>query len=128
MNSMVTGDVLGDCTVTLPINRDVYSTLDTAQLAHAVRLGRVMVARLSAEVDELAAELARRDRGSLIQIHTAAALDVAEVMRRTGMSRQWVYRASRRGGPLAGCCRRQGRRRVWDADKLARWCDRQRAG
>src|SRR5262249_34933449 len=51
-----------------------------------------------------------------------AALDVAEVARRTAMSRQWLYRQARAGHlPFA---RRIGRRLVFDPAGLARWLER----
>ncbi len=54
------------------------------------------------------------------------ALDVAEVMRRTGMSRGWLYREARAGRlPFA---RRLGRRLVFDEAGLRRWLDRRRVG
>ena len=124
---MLTGDLVNDCEVYIPIDPAVLRRLDADDLAVLVRVGRLFVARLSVEIDAIERELASRHRDPLIQMHHAAALDVADVMRLTGMSKQWICRASRPGRPLASCCRRQGRRRVWDADKLARWCDRQRA-
>jgi predicted DNA-binding transcriptional regulator AlpA len=47
------------------------------------------------------------------------ALDVEDVMARTGMSKAWLYREARAGRlPFA---RRIGRRLVFDADGLERW-------
>src|SRR5262245_2766804 len=55
-----------------------------------------------------------------------AALDVAEVARRTGMSVPWLYREARAGRlPFA---RRLGRRLVFDAAGLTRWLGRRQAG
>ena len=52
----------------------------------------------------------------------AAALDIVEVARRTGMSRQWLYRQARAGHlPFA---RRIGRRLVFDPTGLVRWLAR----
>src|SRR4029453_14151581 len=52
------------------------------------------------------------------------ALDVEEVMRRTGMSKDWLYREARAGHlPFA---RRIGRRVVFDEAGLARWLERRR--
>jgi predicted DNA-binding transcriptional regulator AlpA len=57
---------------------------------------------------------------------SSAALDVTEVVRRTGMSRGWLYREARAGRlPFA---RRLGRRLVFDEAGLRRWLDRRRAG
>jgi predicted DNA-binding transcriptional regulator AlpA len=50
---------------------------------------------------------------------TSRALDVADVIARTGMSRQWLYRAARaKQLPFA---RRIGRRLVFDEAGLERW-------
>lgn len=49
-------------------------------------------------------------------------LDVGEVARRTGMSRDWVYREARAGRlPFA---RKHGRRIVFDEAGLQRWLER----
>jgi excisionase family DNA binding protein len=51
-----------------------------------------------------------------------AALDIVEVARRTGMSRQWLYRQARAGHlPFA---KRLGRRLKFDPAGLARWMAR----
>jgi excisionase family DNA binding protein len=52
----------------------------------------------------------------------SAALDVATAARRSGMSKDWLYREVRAGHlPFA---RRLGRRVVFDAAGLSRWLDR----
>ena len=102
------------------------ATIDPDDLRSMLVTDRALASFFAARADIVAEVLAWRHRGSS-QLHTStAALNVDDVMQRTGMSRQWVYRNSKKGKQLAGCCRKQGRRRVWDADKLARWCDRQR--
>jgi predicted DNA-binding transcriptional regulator AlpA len=54
------------------------------------------------------------------------ALAIEEVVERTGMSKQWLYRQARQGAlPFA---RRLGRRLVFDEAGLRRWLDRRRPG
>ena len=54
-----------------------------------------------------------------------AALDVDEVVKRTGMSKAWLYRTARSGQlPFA---RRIGRRIRFDELGLARWLEKRRA-
>ncbi len=52
------------------------------------------------------------------------ALNVADVVQRTGMSRDWLYREARAGRlPFA---RRLGRRLTFDEAGLTRWLDKRR--
>jgi predicted DNA-binding transcriptional regulator AlpA len=54
----------------------------------------------------------------------STALDIADVMQRTGMSRGWLYREARAGHlPFA---RRIGRRLVFDDAGLTRWLEKRR--
>src|SRR5262249_21969677 len=52
------------------------------------------------------------------------ALTVEDVVARTGMSRDWLYREARNGRlPFA---RRIGRRVTWDEGSVTRWLERRR--
>jgi excisionase family DNA binding protein len=55
----------------------------------------------------------------------SVALDIDEVVRRTGMSRPWLYREARAGRlPFA---RKLGRRFTFDEAGLTRWLEKRRA-
>ena len=118
----VTGDLIsGDCSVTLIVDPERLRQLDADALRVNLRLGRIMIGRLQAELDGVAAELARRETSSRIHPATAA-LDIEQVMQRTGMSKGWLYKQARKGAlPFA---RRLGRRIVFDEAGLTRWLAR----
>jgi excisionase family DNA binding protein len=121
-NGTVTGNLLGDCRVELVVDAEHVARLDDLQLAQLVRVGRAILGRLQAEVDLLAAELARRGRDVKPGFTPAAALTVEEAAARLSMSKNWLYKQARKGAlPFA---RRVGRRLVLDEGGLTRWLAR----
>jgi predicted DNA-binding transcriptional regulator AlpA len=98
------------------------ATADPDDLRSALVVDRALASYFNARADIVAEALARRQRNGTSP--PADALGIAEVMRRTGMSNNWLYRHVRAGAlPFA---RRLGRRVTFDAAGLERWVARRR--
>jgi excisionase family DNA binding protein len=81
-----------------------------------------LITELSAVVQRAAMRLRTASAPASATPMPSRALDVEEVMRRTGMSKGWLYRAARAGHlPFA---RRLGRRLTFDEAGLVRWLAR----
>lgn len=87
-------------------------TLEAADLAGELERLRFVVWQTAAAPAPIAAD------------PSSDALNVDQVAGRLGVSRQWVYRASRPGGSLHACARRVGRRVTYDPVAVTRWLAR----
>jgi predicted DNA-binding transcriptional regulator AlpA len=106
---------------------DELERADADELRGMMLTDRSLAAYFGARADIVSEALSRRSRvSSSTSEPLTAALDVNQVAALLGVSKQWVYRASRPGGPLHGCARRAGRRVTWDRLAVTRWRDRQR--
>lgn len=112
-----------DAPIALPTPEQL-ATADPEDLRSMLTTDRSLAAYFSARADVVAEALARRARPEPA-VPTAmvptAMLPVAEVVKRSGMSKGWLYREARANRlPFA---RRIGRRIVFDERGLQRWLD-----
>lgn len=102
---------------------------DLARQLHALadRLDTLQPGQVIGELERLKFTLwTGATAAPVAQPAPSTALDIAEVAKRTGMSRPWLYREARAGRlPFA---RRIGRRLSFDEVGLARWLARRQAG
>jgi predicted DNA-binding transcriptional regulator AlpA len=113
-------DFAGDFSVTISVEAD---HLDADALRRQLLVARLVVARLQAEVDNLAAALAQRGRPSDAAPAPSTMLNVHQAAERLGVSPSWLYRQARIGLPFA---RKVGRAVKFDSAALQRWADHRR--